>query len=97
MEWAGMDDDNAFAFSAIVEKVQTLVDGGLRVTLDLPETAIDQAALLMHCKRLELALLVVCKTEPISNGKVAAGTKRKSKWQAAEESGMDEDSGDGGQ
>lgn len=54
-------------FNAIVYKVQTLVDGGLRVTLDLPETAITQAALLMECKRLAAPLIVECKgDEPVS-------------------------------
>ena len=38
-------------FGAIVYKVQTLVDGGLRLTLDLPEQAIPEAAMLMECKR----------------------------------------------
>lgn len=36
---------------AAVSKIQTLVDGGLRVTLDLPESAIVEAAWLMVCKR----------------------------------------------
>jgi hypothetical protein len=52
-------------FSAVVYKVQTLVDGGLRVTLDLPEQAIAQAALLMECKRTETPLVVkVTEEEP---------------------------------
>lgn len=38
-------------FSGSVFKVQTLVDGGLRVTLDLPETEIASVARLMECKR----------------------------------------------
>jgi hypothetical protein len=45
-------------FKAAVYKVQTLVDGGLRITLDLPETAIIQAAQLMECKREEKALTI---------------------------------------
>ncbi len=45
-------------FDAVVQSVKTLVDGGLRVTLDLPETAIAQAAQLMECKRNEIALRV---------------------------------------
>jgi len=45
-------------FDATVYKVQTLSDGGLRVTLDLPESAIAQAAALMECKRNEIALKV---------------------------------------
>jgi len=38
-------------FDATVQKVQTLVDYGLRVTLDLPESAIVAAAQLMALKR----------------------------------------------
>jgi hypothetical protein len=45
-------------FPAQVYKVQTLVDNGIRVTLDLPETAIRQAAMLMECQREGLALTV---------------------------------------
>ena len=57
-------------FQAVVYKVQTLVDGGLRVTLDLPETAIAQAALLMDCKRLETPLWVkVEEDNPVSRHK----------------------------
>ena len=48
-------------FQATVAKVQTLADGGLRVTLDLPEQAIMAAAELMACKREEAVLEVVCK------------------------------------
>lgn len=48
----------AIRFSATVEKVQTLVDGGIRVTLDLPEDAISQAASLMACKREGIPLKV---------------------------------------
>jgi hypothetical protein len=49
---------NVIAFPAVVEKVQTLVDGGIRVTLDLPEDAIKQAAMLMECKREMIPLRV---------------------------------------
>jgi hypothetical protein len=38
-------------FYASIQKVQTMVDGGLRVWLDLPEDAIMQVAELMVCKR----------------------------------------------
>ena len=37
-------------FWALVQKVQTLADGGLRFTFDAPETAIMPAAELMACK-----------------------------------------------
>ena len=46
---------DAIVFPAQVVKVQTLADGGLRLTLDLPETAILQAAHLMECKRQGIA------------------------------------------
>jgi hypothetical protein len=45
-------------FQATVYKVQTLVDQGIRLTLDLPEDAIEQAALLMACKRDGVVLTV---------------------------------------
>lgn len=43
--------DAAIVFDAVVSKVATLVDGGLRVHLDLPETAIKQVSSLMELKR----------------------------------------------
>jgi len=36
--------------------VQTLVDGGIRLTIDLPENCIAQAAMLMECKRQGIPL-----------------------------------------
>ena len=37
-------------FDAIVYKVQTLSDGGVRLSLDMPETAIPQMAMLAQTK-----------------------------------------------
>ena len=37
-------------FQASIAKVQTLADGGIRLTLDLPETAVLQAAQLMEVR-----------------------------------------------
>lgn len=48
----------AITFDAIVEKVQTLVDMGLRVTLDLPEDAVTQAAQLMELRRIGSSITV---------------------------------------
>ena len=48
------------AFDAVVYKVQTLVDGGIRVTLDLPEYALEAATAMMRYKRDETALRVAC-------------------------------------
>ena len=43
-------------FVAIVNKVQTLADNGLRVYLDLPEQAIEAVAELMIYKRAGVVL-----------------------------------------
>ena len=59
-----MTKDNVIKFSAIVASVKTLCDGGLRITLDLPEDAIAQAAALMACKREGIPLTVEVKADP---------------------------------
>ena len=46
-------------FIAEVNKVQTLVDNGIRLTLDLPEDAILQMAKLVECKRFGVVLKIV--------------------------------------
>lgn len=50
----------AIYFNAEVQAVKTLADGGLRVTFDLPEHAIDSAAELMRLKRDSKPLRVAC-------------------------------------
>jgi hypothetical protein len=71
-------------FDAVVYKVQTLVDQGLRVTLDLPETALIAAAQLMATKREGMILHIVCNPEKQvtsignENGTISARTERKS-------------------
>jgi hypothetical protein len=52
-------------FTAQVNRVQTLADGGLRVVLDLPESAIDAATQMMQVK-LAGAILEVAAV-PIKN------------------------------
>ena len=69
-------------FSATVYKVQTLADMGLRVTFDLPENAVMQAAELMECKRAGVVLTVNC--DPLINNEeqehgVQEGRERKSR------------------
>jgi len=44
-------------FTASVYKVQTLIDGGVRVTLDLPEDAIPQMAMLAEVRREGIPLI----------------------------------------
>ena len=51
---------DSVTFDAVVYKIQTTVDGAIRITLDLPESAIDAAAWLMECKRSETSLNVAC-------------------------------------
>lgn len=46
-------------FDAEVQSVKTLVDGGIRVTFDLPENATEQAKQLMDFKRLGVPLRAV--------------------------------------
>ena len=71
-----MSDESVIRFRATVYKVQTLIDGGLRVTLDLPETAICEATKLMECKRggavLEVAAVPI--TESRWGGEVSRPT-----------------------
>ena len=55
--------DDALTFDATVAKVQTLVDNGIRLTLDLPEQAIEAAAVLMALKRQGAALKVTVRIE----------------------------------
>lgn len=58
-----MADENVIRFKAQVAKVQTMVDGGIRVILDLPEDAIDTATKMMQAKQagavLEIAAIAI--------------------------------------
>lgn len=48
--------ETTIEFTASVSSVKTMTDNGIRITLDLPETAIKQAAMIMECKRAAIAL-----------------------------------------
>ena len=50
-------------FEAIVYKVQTLADGGIRLTLDMPETSIPQMAMLAETKREGVPLEFTAKVQ----------------------------------
>ena len=50
-------------FTAIVYKVQTLVDNGVRVTLDLPEDAISIMAMLAETRREGIPLVFTARAE----------------------------------
>jgi len=69
--------DAAIRFPASVYKVQTTIDWGIRLTLDLPETAIAQAAMLMECQRMGVILDVTAtpKVQNTEQGETADGKK----------------------
>ena len=50
-------------FTAAVYKLQTLVDGGIRLTLDMDENAIPQMAMLAEAKRSGIPLEFVAKVD----------------------------------
>ena len=54
---------DAIEFDAVVYKIQTLIDQGLRFTFDAPETAIIAAAQLMAVKREGLVLRITLTTD----------------------------------
>lgn len=63
---------------ATVYKVQTLVfDNSVRVTLDLPETAVMQAAMYMECQRLGVVLDItaVPKVQNVAKEETVDGKK----------------------
>lgn len=53
----------AITFTAVVQKIQTLADGGLRFTFDAPETEVMAAAELMEAKRVGVVLSVVVQVD----------------------------------
>lgn len=57
------DNPLPIRFTATVARVTTLADGGLRVTLDLPENAILAVAELMEAKRLGVVLGVTAEAQ----------------------------------
>ncbi len=54
---------NVITFRAAVSSVKTLADFGIRITLDLPEDAIKQAAMLMQCKVDGIPLVIEVKAD----------------------------------
>lgn len=67
-------------FTATVYKVQTLIDGGVRVTLDLPEDAIPQMAMLAETKREGIPLIFRASVDsPDKQGKNTSDRQRRSR------------------
>jgi hypothetical protein len=69
---------------AVVYKVQSLVDHGVRITLDLPETEIMQMAMFAECQRMQVVLDVSAlpMEASISNGDTADGKKSRSEMKS---------------
>jgi hypothetical protein len=44
----------------VVYKVQSLAGNGIRVSIDLPDSAVMQAAMFMECQRMQVVLDVQC-------------------------------------
>lgn len=69
-------------FQAQIQKVQTLADGGLRLTLDLSEHEIETATKMMQCKvsgaLLEVAAVPVKQERNRDNAEVST----RSEWQS---------------
>ena len=90
--------DQDIQFQATVFKVQTLSDGGIRVTMDLSENEIEAMAKLVLCHKVN-AVLEITAIPLINKGitneaeeeKEDVITKRKdkqSRWQTPEEQGI---------
>lgn len=47
----GNASDSVIRFTATIARVQTLADGGLRVILDMPESAVKSASVLMEARQ----------------------------------------------
>ena len=54
-----MSEETTVKFWALIAKVQTMADGGIRVYLDLPENEVETAAVLMQYKRIGIVADVV--------------------------------------
>jgi hypothetical protein len=82
--------DEVIHFTASVAQVRTMADGGIRLVLDLPETAIDTAADMMKAKQagavLECAVVAVVKQVSIKDD-IQTRTERKSEWKTQERPG----------
>jgi hypothetical protein len=74
----------AIQFWAVVYKVSTLADHGIRLTLDMPEDAIMTMAELVECKRRGIVLSftagqLINNKETTTNA-ISTRNKRKSEW-----------------
>ena len=74
--------DDIIRFIAQVYKVSTLADGGIRITLDLPETEIETMSDLARVRQqgavLEIAAVPVLQEGNRTNGKIPTRSEWKS-------------------
>ena len=70
---------SAITFPAMVYKVQSLTDGGLRVTLDLPEDCAAEMAMLYETRRegIPLVFTATVEGEPEKQGKITNDRTRR--------------------
>lgn len=57
-----MQKENVISLSAIVQNIRTTVDGGWRISLDVPQSELSAVMLLSTFRDMELALAIVPKT-----------------------------------
>ena len=85
------DDVEAIRFQAQVFKIATLIDGGLRLTLDLSATDPAVIVALFDAKQpgvlLEVAAVAILIDKQQGNNAIQKRTERKSEWTTAEEAG----------
>ena len=70
---------DAIRFQAEIYKVQTLADGGLRLTLDLGEQDLKAAVDMMECKKRG-ALVEFAAVPLINNKETINAIQTRSKW-----------------
>jgi hypothetical protein len=73
-------------FPAQVIKVQTMQDGAIRLTLDLPEAQIESARMLMECKSrgglLEIAAVPIDTVVTVKQKENSNAIQTRSEWQS---------------
>jgi Zn-dependent alcohol dehydrogenase len=70
-------------FTAVVQKVQTLADGGLRFTFDAPETEVMAAAELMEAKRVGVVVMVTIEPQVSDERQSSTVSRKKAKKRIA--------------
>ena len=70
---------SAITFPATVYKVQTLIDGGVRVTLDLPEECIPEMAMLAETRKEGIPLVFTARVDDPENRKKAGDDRQRRK------------------